>query len=208
MVFNWLYKSKQRNTEQVILHKRTYKIQKDWELIRSATEIEKEVDFVEDVETNKDRQEYGSIEPEPDFDGSVGQQFTETFSDEISEEINQCNFASSTPVTPMSLSKIIANEDEYQSDDEPVNVHEMETNVDICKEEKKMEPEDKVIFKSIDEIIDDLKESEASSTTRVNNKAKNVKINKSSRCKKRKIASYKSRRARRYNNRRKARKSK
>ena len=130
MVFSWLYKSNKKNTQQVILTKRTYKIQRglllsvkhqlftelcrlcvhvivDWELIRSAHDIENEVDFVDDNDTisgfilsNKDRKEYGCMEVE-------GGQIMDTISDEISEEINEYNFASTTPITPLSLSALL-----------------------------------------------------------------------------------------------------
>ena len=82
----------------------------------------------------------------------------------------------------------------------------MKSNNDIGIEK---ESENEVFFKSIDEIIDDLKESATNEASTTSSTAINNKSNKLDKCnRKRRIVSYKLQRAKRYNNRRKARKTK
>ena len=157
----------------------------DWELIRSAHDIENEVDFVDDNDTNKDRKEYGCMDVE-------GGQIIDTISDEISDEINQYNFTSSTPIAPLSLSAITANE------------HDHETDPHISKQQQLQQMGFEIINDSTESATNKASTTSTTSSTVINNKSN--KLNKSNR--KRRIVSYKLRQGKRYNNRRKVYKTK
>ena len=183
---------------------------KDWELIRSANEIENEVDLVDEQTQNiyNNYREYGSIEIEG------GQTILGTISDEISEEIDETNFTSSTPITPMALSTILPNDDEIENEEIEENHDHQNQNennlrqdqqqiIDHIINDKTQENENKVFFKSIDEIIDDLKDDKSTKNVSISSLSKPIKSKK-----KRRVFSYKSRRAKRFTNRRQARKTK
>eukprot|EP01083_Nonionella_stella_P014178 39862_1 len=60
MALSWVYKSNiQQKNRWIILHKPTYEIQNDWEFIRSANDIEQEVNTMD--EYSFDLNEYVSM---------------------------------------------------------------------------------------------------------------------------------------------------